>query len=177
MEGLLNQLVLEHLQLAPLQWGEYGPSRRVQPPLAGVLRSPWAPWGGGLTTPCGCLTRAQHLRSVLSARTCERAQGPPDRCGVHVGPSVPGAVKSAVLGGLCSCADGRVFCRCVWTSSVGLAGGTRRVSSFLSPHGGALTASHEVGVHVSAGTPPAPHGAQPGPWLWCPGMLAPSVPL
>lgn len=25
MEGLLNQLVLEHLQLAPLQWGEYAP--------------------------------------------------------------------------------------------------------------------------------------------------------
>lgn len=25
MEGLLNQLVLEHLQLAPLQWGEYPP--------------------------------------------------------------------------------------------------------------------------------------------------------
>lgn len=23
MEGLLNQLILEHLQLAPLQWGEY----------------------------------------------------------------------------------------------------------------------------------------------------------
>lgn len=23
MEGVLNQLVLEHLQLAPLQWGEY----------------------------------------------------------------------------------------------------------------------------------------------------------
>lgn len=26
MEGLLNQLVLEHLQLAPLLWGEYCPS-------------------------------------------------------------------------------------------------------------------------------------------------------
>lgn len=25
VEGLLNQLVLEHLQLAPLQWGEYPP--------------------------------------------------------------------------------------------------------------------------------------------------------
>lgn len=23
VEGLLNQLILEHLQLAPLQWGEY----------------------------------------------------------------------------------------------------------------------------------------------------------
>nr|XP_037851502.1 trafficking protein particle complex subunit 9-like [Chlorocebus sabaeus] len=26
VEGLLNQLVLEHLQLAPLQWGEYPPT-------------------------------------------------------------------------------------------------------------------------------------------------------
>lgn len=26
VEGLLNQLVLEHLQLAPLQWGEYPPA-------------------------------------------------------------------------------------------------------------------------------------------------------
>lgn len=26
VEGLLNQLVLEHLQLAPLQWGEYPPN-------------------------------------------------------------------------------------------------------------------------------------------------------
>lgn len=25
MEGVLNQLVLEHLQLAPLQWGESAP--------------------------------------------------------------------------------------------------------------------------------------------------------
>lgn len=36
MEGLLNQLVLEHLQLAPLQWGEY-------PPIPLGLHAPF-PW-------------------------------------------------------------------------------------------------------------------------------------
>lgn len=54
VEGLLSQLVLEHLQLAPLQWGEYGPSPPFPPAPA-----TWGPGGGlggaELTGPCRCL--------------------------------------------------------------------------------------------------------------------------
>lgn len=33
VEGVLNQLALEHLQLAPLQWGEYARPRPLRAAL------------------------------------------------------------------------------------------------------------------------------------------------
>lgn len=45
VEGLLNQLVLEHLQLAPLQWGEYAPITSGQTRLSlRVAESAGWPW-------------------------------------------------------------------------------------------------------------------------------------
>lgn len=61
MEGLLNQLVLEQLQLAPLQWGEYHAiSGLWVGGQEGALPQETAEKGVHLTVCCLCRQAAQH---------------------------------------------------------------------------------------------------------------------
>lgn len=75
VEGVLNQLALEHLQLAPLQWGEYALPAPRPCPLQGCpqLRLPWEPGGVGGTHHATRLVSVFHL-SVLAARPVTKPQ-------------------------------------------------------------------------------------------------------
>lgn len=75
VEGVLNQLALEHLQLAPLQWGEYAPPvphprPAVGPPSTEVTMGTWGGDGDRGTH------HAARLVSVspecLHSQTCDQ---------------------------------------------------------------------------------------------------------